>query len=195
MNRSMLESPVAKGLIILIFLGAFAVWITWPRHLPPPDEANRVWHPDGYSIIRPAGWEGGAEPYMADPAMLGRISMRPQNPGLRHPSLSIINWRNQPDLKELKSKEQFVESTFLGKPALMFEGRWRGSWAERIIWQDQGRWFDLDLNIPIQEDIQHSAWWPYVTSFRYDPAKAKHASTAPTTVEFTPIFPTTQTAP
>jgi hypothetical protein len=192
MNRSIFDSPIAKVAIVLIFLVAFAVWLMWPQHIPPPDEANRVWHPDGYSVIRPAGWQGGAEPHMEDATMLGRINMRPQNPGLRSPSFSIINWRKQPDLKELKAKEHFTDSTFLGHPALMFEGQWRGNWAERIIWQDQDRWFDLNLNIPIEEDLQHSAWWPYVESFRYDPKMAKQAATAPTTINFAPVFPTTQ---
>jgi len=192
MSRSIFDSPIAKIVIVVFFLGAFATWIMWPQHMPPPDEANRLWSPDGYSVIRPIGWEGGPEPHMENPTMLGRITMQPKNPGLKSPGLSIINWKDQPNLKELKAKEHFSDSTFEGHPALMFEGRWHGNWAERIVWQDQDRWFDLNLSVPIEEDMQHSAWWPYLESFRYDPKMARHAATGPTTLNFAPIFPTSQ---
>src|SRR4051812_414200 len=129
-----MNSPTAKILAVVLFLAALAAWIAWPRHMPPPDEANRQWHPDGYSFIRPAGWEGGPEANMADARMAGRITMRPATRSLRMAGVSIINWKEKPDLEKLKRDDHYVDGTFQGNPALLCEGMLKQYWTQRIVW-------------------------------------------------------------
>jgi hypothetical protein len=195
-NASLLNSPLAKLLILAVFLGAIVLWLIWPHSIPPPDERNRIRHPeDGYSIIAPAGWTPSSETEedTLNKANRGWLRADPPQTGYFPPSLVVTVLSDAPDVDKLKSKEHFEDGTFHDIPALIANAPEKKYWAYRVIFKDRDRWFEINLSTPDMNDITKSGWKPYVDSFRYEPEKQRkpvaRASTAPLT--FTTTSPAT----
>jgi hypothetical protein len=190
-NRSAFQTPLAKVLVLVLCVGAFAAWAIWPRHLPRPDEKNRLYHPeDAYSIIVPPGWTMSSFEISEHTLTNDRgwMKLEPLNAGKNAPSLMIHVMTAAPDDK-YKQKEGFTDGTFQGRPALVksFHQHWQ--WGYSFDFQKQDKWFDMCLMTPDYYDAPNSDWWPYLQSFKYEPEKAKKL-TSPTTVP-TMTFPTT----
>jgi hypothetical protein len=202
-NRSSWNSPVAKVIAVALFIGALAAWIFWPRTFPKPEESNRVWHPDGFSLIHPPGFEGQVETGadVMDKRHHGILTLWPINRGYFPPALRLIHWQIPPDWAERKAAEHYVDSTFQGRPAILYIGQIGKQWVYRTDFQDQGQSFELSLETRDKIDVPHSDWWPYLLSFRYDRAMARRSVPAtlpaglPTTFIFTTKLPGTPSAP
>jgi hypothetical protein len=180
-DRSFLNSPFAKTLLVLLFVAAIATWVLWPRRLPAPVESNRVYHPiDGYSIIAPPDWKMSYE--TAEHDMMngeqGWMKIEPIQQGHYSPSIEIRVRPPNTDPAELKSKEKFTDGTFQGKPALAKQFRQHRYWAYAIVFKDREKWFDICITTGDYYDFPNSMWWPYIESFKYEPEKAKKPTTA-----------------
>jgi hypothetical protein len=176
-----MKSPFAKVLVALLVVAAVLAWAMRPKHMPKPDEANRVWHPeDGYSIISPPGWKRSFETAEGtlNRANKGWLRVDPVEQQYHPPSLVVTRLPKAPDPAML-SKDQFHDGEFHSLPAHVFEGPMKKEYAHRIIFEDRGEWFEINLTIGGPEDIEHSDWWPYIDSFRYDPSRATKATTKP----------------
>src|SRR3954453_14644823 len=104
-----MNSPFAKTVVALIFVGLLIVWIAWPKKLPPPQESNRALHPDGYSIIMPPGWTKVLETEDKTLAKENRgwLKIEPVTKGYYPPSLVITVMSADPDFEKLKVKDKF----------------------------------------------------------------------------------------
>lgn len=185
------KAVVGKIFVIVIFIGGIALWLFYPRRLPPPQEANRIMHPDGYSFIRPPGWVTNYITAEATINSLNRGWLRAEPPNRGHdPTALVVNVLSKPPIPPPPG---FHPGTFQGHPAEFFSDKFQGSWAFRIQFQDHGWWFEIDLSSPYKIDQSNSEWWPYINSFRFEPEKAsKHATTKTTMPVF--VFPTTSFA-
>jgi hypothetical protein len=177
-----MRSPFAKVLVILLIIAGFVAWAMRPKHMPKPDKANRVWHPeDGYSIISPPGWRRSFE--TAEGTLnknnLGWLRVDPTEPQYHPPSLVVTRLPKPPDPAALE-RDQFRDGEFQSLPAKVFEGPLKKDYAHRIIFKDHEQWFEINLTIGAPTDIEHSDWWPYIQSFRYDPSRATTGTTKPT---------------
>ena len=190
MNASFLNSPLAKTSIVVLFVGLIVLWLLWPHTMPPPDERNRVYHPeDGYSIIAPAGWTASSETEEGtlNHTNRGWLKLDPPQTGYFPPSLMITVLTDPPDVDKLKSKDHFEDGTFHGLPALIVSAPQKKYWAYRVIFKDRDRWFEINLSTPDINDINKTGWKPYIDSFRYEPEKQRKpvAPTSAPTVKFT----------
>jgi hypothetical protein len=193
-NTSSFNSPLAKLSIAAVFIGVIVLWLLWPHTMPPPDERNRVYHPeDGYSIIKPDGWAVSSETEEGTLNKDNRGWLRVDAPptGYFPPSLVVTVLANAPDVDKLKSEEHFEDGTFTGLPAFVASAPLKKLWANRFIFKDRDRWFEINLTTPDFNDINKSGWKPYIDSFRYEPEK-QHKPVAPTsqpTLNFTTTLP------
>jgi hypothetical protein len=198
-NHSLHNTPLGKLLGIAIFLGVIALYIFWPHHMPPPNEKNRLWHPeDGYSIILPAGWEPSHELEETTRSSTNRGWIRGDDRVTRfHPPSLLVTCVKDPDKMNVSPEIHFSPGTFHGLPAKIANQQLRKDWIYRIVFKDRDRWFDLWLTIPHYEDVPNSSWWPYVDSYRYEPERAKKlaATSAPVSnLKFTTELPATAPA-
>jgi hypothetical protein len=184
-NRLLFNSPAAKIVGILLFVGAILTWALWPRGLPTPDEHNRVTHPeDAYSIIAPPAYQMTSETESRTLSHdRGWLKIEPIQRGYYPPSIMITVLKDPPDVANLKAKQQFVDTTFHGLPALVAEHHSKRDWSYVTIFQDHDRWFQINLTTADYYDVPHSSWWPYINSFKYEPDKVQKitgATTLPT---------------
>ena len=121
-----------------------------PLPIPePPDERNRVEHPDGFSIIFPEGWETVVVP--ADPERL----IRPTNALIGHPAarkayglpqLSVMLCEERP------AADGFSSVEFQGRPAFEWFDASGGAntiWMEYVlVFEREGRWFEFSFHMP-----------------------------------------------
>ena len=193
MNRALTNSPAAKIVGLLIFAGAIAAWALYPRRIPPPDEANRVYHSeDGYSIIAPPGWKMTCE--TASNTMTatdrGWLRVDPVTQGYYPPSI-VVHVRNPaPDPDKLKANEGFKDGTYHGHPALVKAFRQHKVWAYAIVYLDRDKWFDICITTPDYYDFPDSMWWPYLDSLKYEPERAKKVATSAPTMDLPTTVPT-----
>jgi hypothetical protein len=200
-DRSVLNSPVVKTIVAFVVLALFATYLVWPAGLPPPVEANRQRHPEGYSMIAPPDWDSKVELNSQGAQARDRLYLRPKALTNWQPALTITRRKDRIDPAALKQNDNFSDGRFQGQPALTYWGREKlHYWVYRILCQRQGQWFDITLSVHKPEDIPKSTWWPYLQSFQYDPSKATATSkpvfstTLPADL-FTPHAPTTTPAP
>jgi hypothetical protein len=198
-NRSVINSPIGKIIGGVLFVALLVAWVMWPRRMPAPRDADRVWHPDGYSVIAPPDWKMSIETEEKTLVRTNRgwLKVEPRNPGYYPPTMTITALRDPPETARLKETQHFTEGTFQGKPALIASAPHGKYWAYQTIFQDRDRWFQITLSMPDYADVPNSSWWPYLDSFRYQPEKAKKENQAPatqTTFTFTTSSPATTPA-
>jgi hypothetical protein len=182
-DRKFINSPFAKIVVVVVFLAAIAAYALYPRRIPPPDKANRVYHPsDGYSIIAPPGWKAGFEFASSDPASdsRGQLRVDPPRQGYYPPSIVVRVRDPKTDPDKLKTKDSFVDGTFHGQPALVKAFRLHKMWSYAVVYHDHDKWIDICIATPDYYDFPKSMWWPYIESFKYEPEKAMQMQTAAT---------------
>jgi hypothetical protein len=182
-----INSPIGKIIGGLVFVSLLVAWVMWPRRMPAPREEDRVWHPDGYSMIAPPDWKMSIETEEKTLVRTNRgwLKVEPRNPGYYPPALTITVLRDPPETEKLKSTQHFTAGTFHGLPALIASAPHGKYWAYQCIFQDRDRWFQITLSMPDYEDVPNSSWWPYVDSFRYEPEKATRTPATTQAVDFT----------
>jgi hypothetical protein len=140
--------------LALCWLGLFGLYavllypiMTMPmgaRNVPriEPSEANRVFHPSGFSIIPPPDWQ--IRIYTnSEPADLrgSVIAMTPGDRSRHSPGLGAYLWFRPDDLTN------YLETTFRGRPAFEKTSVGIGSKCDRLSYQlfvpDGTNWFRL----------------------------------------------------
>lgn len=173
--------PLKRPLLVIatvVFSVGGLLWLFWPNPLPRPREELRVFHPRGYSIIRPPEFsvdlrESGIGD-KADGIYLAHS--RHRNPP---PRLSVERFAGEPDFQKLADRGFTQTGTFQGREARVMIGPSGRPpvqvWNHRIVVQIDGDWFEIAVTDPRYFELDRSGWRAYVESFRYEP----RATTAP----------------
>jgi hypothetical protein len=158
MKRVFFTPPVIKFLIVIAAIGGFVLLAYSLAGLPAPREANRVSAPDGtFSIIMPPDWE---DKISAGTDGMIAIKMSPLRWSGRMTQFTARRLVSPPVLTEAVAiKFQNRDAWILAKQR-SFEYVWQ------ILFQRDGTWFVIVLNLPRADDVPNSDWWPYVMSFK-----------------------------
>src|SRR4051794_19410876 len=141
-------------------------------------------HMDGYSMIVPPGYTMSFETEQHTVTHnRGWMKIEPVERGHYPSSVLITVLSDPPDWEETKTVHKYVEGTFHGKPALMSDSHDKRYWNYTIIFNDQDKWFNINLATVDYCDLPKSDWWPYIDSFSYEPEKAKKPAVPATVPE------------
>lgn len=136
----------------------------------PPREERRVFHPSGFSIVRPANWESkvgvGGDSGMADGIELA-------SPNRRKPQavVLVVKYASKPAIRG-----RVLESQFQGCPALMTIERrpamfldYPGHLRVQIAFERGGAWFEIRYSLFEDAPVIPSLMWDYLNSFSTNP--------------------------
>lgn len=180
--------PVARGIAggkvvvaMLLFSVAMASLVLLFRpDIGKPDEGNRTRHPAGFSIVAPLGWE--REPLRLASETTGTLDtlkFAPERKVGKQPWLVVTR------LGEKLPPENFagfVDATFQGQPARVFDGKQRGMFHWHAIFQRHGQWYRIELFTPDPqpEGIAKTSWMAFFETFQADAPPATAPATAVT---------------
>jgi hypothetical protein len=180
--------PVIKVLTVLGFVAIFVLVIYLMSGLPAPREENRVGPTNGtFSIIRPPDWEAQVIYSPADRQYATEVNIRPIRSVGREQRIVVSRLRNPPDMEKLKELK-YQPGQFQGQPAMILAGKQKYQYLWRAIFERAGSWYDVMIWLTREEDVPHSDWWPYLTSFRAREVPATEPATMPSSIPAT--FPT-----
>lgn len=150
--------------VLLIVWSALVVYVLFtvispdPNVSQPPNEVNRVRHPDGYSIIRP----GRTRAIVSEDG----INISPDGGRSRYtPVFGVGRFPEFPDPAWLQRNE-FRSGTFQGHPAFVRNGPSGEYDAYRVITNRGGKWYEITLLIP-QDYYGESVTMPSAEWQRY----------------------------
>jgi len=173
--------------VACVIIGYTFLWINSDSWYTGPDitpnEENRVFHPAGFSIIAPAGWQNRVTE--ADGAIDG-VYERPThandsiriipNTKARLTEMLIIrkiggNWRNQ----DIRTATPAKQDRFQLPAAATFEEQRGNYWVWFALLPDQQsqeHYYELSLWLPNDDiggqDSVPEVWWSYLNSFRME---------------------------
>src|SRR5689334_17878111 len=119
--RSILASLASIVIITMINVFVFLAACRTTQHLPvasgvpdePPRQECRVFHPAGYSIVRPRFWDSKVS-WLASDIRQGGIFLESPCYNFPHASLMVAKVATKPDLSG-----EIRDIQFQGRPALM----------------------------------------------------------------------------
>lgn len=182
------RSPTWRGLAATILIGLFPglILFSWLRSVDqsdpnalaggipvePPREEYRVFHPSGFSIIRPSAWDSktgvGSGVGEADGVKLA-------SPHQRKPQavMFIIKYTVKP---EIGVRGRVREIQFQGRPALMAVEHRPAEFMEHpgrltaeIAFEREDAWFLIRYFIFREEKDMPTIMWSYLNSFSTNP--------------------------
>ncbi|MDP7252278.1 MAG: hypothetical protein QGF00_21895 [Planctomycetota bacterium] len=159
---------VAILLIVPLMLGPSSSGVLDPKPELPADEANRVKHAKGFSIIKPNGWE--SQEFVDDKLRGNSIVIRPSKVDEYSPSLEVSMCDDRTELETLMTQRRYSFSKG-GRQAVIFDPV-NGPFLELIVGiTREGRWYKIKLSLPnglrkyrYQKVPQY--WWAFLNSFR-----------------------------
>lgn len=178
-----MSGVASRILFIIVVVAAVALgayWLFWPASLPAFDPANRVVHPFGYSLVKPANFEvnigkghnrAGDNMVIYDP-----LHSKPA------PSLAAQSIEGEPDWEQIGKRGFKPGGKYKGHDAWIMTGptgRGRAAtWNHRAVVKFGDKWFEIGVADPGYFDIDKSGWRPYFESFEYNAP-----ATQPTTTQ------------
>lgn len=181
-------------LAILFAAGGTAYYLAQPA-IGWPDEARRKHHPAGFSVIAPKAWTPNF--YIRNAARSGTgdiLQLVPEASKGMQPSFAVARLQTPPDEAALLEKK-YVKGMFQGRNALVFNGERRKLFCHSVVFERDGNWYDLTMNLQLPEDVTTGVWAAYAESFKVE-RTASMPSTAATTkrVSLAPVFPASKVA-
>lgn len=104
-----------------IFLPVGMITLADPKPKLPPQEQNRIHHPNGFSIITPKGWMSSIDSESNN--TYDSIIIFPNNKARFAPSIEAIRYKDSEGAHRLTKHYEFHKSKFLDFEAMIFEGR------------------------------------------------------------------------
>ncbi len=184
-KRIYLTPPVIKILIVVGVVIAAALYVYLTSGMPAPRESDRVSMADGsFSIIKPHGWGSstGSEP--EDSPFDSHIEL--WHPGMSGAEdfLVLSRIRIDPTAESLTGAGMTLGS-FQGREAYFRTVEKPREYQWRMVFKNEGAWYNLLVRLRYKEDIPRSDWWGFISSFRSAPRPASQPATtqmnAPTT--------------
>ena len=154
------------GVAVLV-IGVFTLMVLRST-IGYPDEANRVRHPAGFSIIQPADWDLTVTVQSATVPTATLWAMPKKAEG-RGGGLWAIKFASKPTIVTT-GKRAMHEGQFMGQPAWVLEDtKHQKLWVRSYIFERDGEWYQLGLSRPAPEAIMGKEWTAYIESFRVEP--------------------------
>ncbi len=160
---------LALAILVGIPLWQLSYWIPHSR----PNESNRIFHPKGFSIIKPPKWTKHI--MSSDEPHIQTISLYPEGRQPKHsPGISVGLLEHKPE-----SLGSYTETTFQGAPAFhkVYPGLSHETKAYvefSLLFERSGHWFgihyakpDDSSKPPSLKDIP-SRILEYLDTFRFD---------------------------
>lgn len=155
-----------------IFLPMGPATLIDPKPKLPPNEQNRINHPNGFSIIAPKGWKSVVE---TEPNNIySSIVIFPENKARFVPSMVAIKYKNSEQAHYQTKYSEYRKSKFLNFEAKIFEGRSACYHGWHAIFSEDKAWYGIKLMLPHGKDGTRyekvpDYWWPFLNSFRVEP--------------------------
>ena len=162
--------------VIAFLLGLFMpvgmVGLADPKPKLPPNEKNRIQHPNGFSIIAPEGWMTIIK---TEPNNLyDCIAIFPKNKARFKPFIGTTKYKDAEEAHHLPKYSEYLKSKFLNYEAIIFEGRSARYHVWHAIFSEDETWYDIMLSLPhgkhgTRYEKVPDYWWPFLNSFRIEP--------------------------
>jgi len=164
---AMAGGKLVIALIIFAVSAALVVFFMRPR-LGDVDEANRGRHPSGFSMVAPLGWQMEPVKFRTeDGRVLDTLRFAPERKIGKQPWLVVQRLPGKPDGDPFPG---FVDTTFQGKPARLFDGVHRKMTHLHLIFERDGDWFGIELSTPDPEPdgLVSAGWMKFFETFRVE---------------------------
>ena len=150
----------------------------WPWQ--SPQEADRVHHSEGYSIIKPHGWIHKLVVQPSQSPYLSALRLHPDTQARLCPLIIVGQFASPPDIGLMKTSVAyraggFRDASFQKGPAQIYEGNAGKYWDWKVLLERDGRWFQITVMSPSEnetEDHVQQNLLPYVESFQLGKAAA-----------------------
>lgn len=160
------------ALIVFAIAAAVLVLLMRPR-LGDVDEANRGRHPSGFSMVAPLGWKMEPVKFRTeDGRLLDTLRFAPERKIGRQPWLVVQRLPGKPDGDPFPG---FIDTTFQGRPARLFDGTYKRMTHLHLIFERDGNWYRIELSTPDPEPdgLVAAGWMKFFETFRVEtPGKA-----------------------
>lgn len=169
-TKSVAVVAVAMVLICL------TVYYSLQSPLGKANEENRVYHPAGFSVIRPADWEAIVAPKPGK-REANSIWMAPAK-AVGRGGAFYVGQRDAAPTDEWLKEQQYEKHDFQTYPG--WRKHWRSKRAQHLsyVFRVGQQWYDVGIERPLTEPLE--LWWKeFLFSIRVDPSAADPAS--PTT--------------
>jgi len=162
------------GTIVFLLLPSTGDWVPSIG----PEESNRVWHPDGFSIVLPSGW--GASVQEQTKFLPASINAGPKRSkiagslGLSYrqsPSISVMRYRSKP-VWPFDQAEQWGYQDQPSWRVLSSSGAEYGYVSLDIVFSRRSDWFRVLVNMPhgygdgVRGDVIPKIFEQYLESFQ-----------------------------
>lgn len=154
---------VMFGLVALMLAGIASIILD--SGLGRPDEARRLKHPAGFSIIQPQGW-GGTVTYRTRNGPDG-MRLAPERVAGRQTVITVVRLPRAPKLDPAAK-----EVTFQDKPAWATFKQFRRDAEYRLEFQRGDAWFSIAVGAPIALDWDRDPIMDFVRTFRTEAVTA-----------------------
>lgn len=167
MERNWIRPMIFVAVMVAIVYGFTVIF---SPSLGRPSEANRVRHPEGYSIIVPEAFTG--RPILPRPG--GRASgIEIQPKAQAGPTLSVAVQRH---LDEPGTKLKWNDFPFQNQPAQAWEGPVGQQYEARIRFKRDDAWFLISVKMLAPQGVLRGQWMSFLNTFRYDPPATEAGS-------------------
>lgn len=167
MSKRLTRRSVVDG-VICVIAGAGFFWLDhvtspYPAVDRPPDEKDRVWHPAGFSIVKP----GRTTARLESDALV----VVPDGGRSRYtPSLIVRRWGEPPDMQGLREGHEGAPWRFQGDEAWVFIGPTGKYVTWAAVFRRGGDWFTISLSLPEgmrgSEQMPSAEWLAYLNTFK-----------------------------
>jgi hypothetical protein len=171
-HRSGVARTLGVILIAVILMGIAAYQFLMPD-IGRPDEADRIVHPAGFSIIQPKGYEHTLtleSDARASRSSDAAISMFPTKSEGRPGLFQVARLKQMPGQAE-REKMKLQPAQFAGQPAweaVDVSSISHKKWTRTYVFEHDGHAYQIYLERPASEPVTGDTWTAYIESFKFE---------------------------
>lgn len=164
--------------VVAVCVAALVAW--YQPSLPPPAEAHRVFHPAGFSVVVPQGWEAHRLFKDARGNDVAALRSYPARSTGSQPEMTVTKLNTPP------GTTGYVPIDDSAFDVASYQESPRGErWTLTLLAERDGQWYSAQVSVPEVDQTGQDVWMPYLKSLSVDPPGATGAS-APSTDSIIP---------